>query len=108
MNAVTFLQRSISVGAIAGVLVIMAGAAEWLVWVNADRYPHWLATEMIVDGAGASADLLAQMPVFEQQCGRKGGFAVETKVNGTFLRCENSISVTGWLAGVYHLTFRGD
>jgi hypothetical protein len=107
MNTIIWLRRIISVGILAGFLIIMTGAAEWLIWVNADRYPPWLATDMIVDGAGSSADLITGMPAFEQQCGQKGGFAVEMKVNGTFLRCENGFSVTGWLAGVYHLTFRG-
>lgn len=106
MNVVIWMRRIISAGIITAFLLIMAGTAEWLLWVNADHYPHWLAREITVGGTASSADLIRQMPAFEQLCGRPGGFAVVTKVNGTFVRCENSISATGWLAGVYRLTFR--
>lgn len=46
------------------------------------------------------------MPAFQKLCGKSGGFAVDTKENGTFLRCDNSPSLTVWDARVYHIVLR--
>jgi hypothetical protein len=73
-----------------GFLVVMSGTAEWLTWVNADRYPEWLARQFVADGNETSAGIIKLIPVFEKLCDRLGGFAVEKKDNGMFLRCDNS------------------
>ncbi|WP_312629577.1 hypothetical protein [Scandinavium sp.] len=43
MRRFASLRRIYSSLLILGFLTMMAGTAEWLIWVNADRYPHWLA-----------------------------------------------------------------
>ncbi|MBV8042577.1 hypothetical protein [Pluralibacter sp.] len=87
-------------------LVMMSGTAEWLTWVNADRYPTWLAREFITDGNETSAGIIELMPAFQKLCGNPGGFAVDTKENGMFLRCDNSPSLAIWDARVYHIVLR--
>ena len=90
--------------AAAFLLVTFATITERLVWVNSSYYPLWLSKKIDYPPIENGDDVVKARGYFEKICGKNiYGFTVAERKNGTFVRCDTSISYTSWIHGVYRI-----
>lgn len=84
--------------------------SELYYWRNADTYPTWLAKQLDVPFKDININNINNNNInnmvgyFDKVCGKKRGLlAVAQKKNGMFMRCDESLTATAWLDGVYKL-----
>ncbi|TNV09596.1 hypothetical protein FH968_23265 [Buttiauxella sp. B2] len=87
-----------------GLVCVFFSFIERLVWVNTETYPTWLAKELVSPSVVGVDNMIKATEFFDKTCGKNRGYlTVVAKRNGTFMRCDDSISFDSWWKGVYLL-----
>ena len=91
-----FIKKGIAISLAGFVLSHLAILADHLYMMNAETYPQWASTPIVIESDGDGGD-----KALSKLCGKPGGWDYYYKQNGVFMRCSTIITGSSWRPKTY-------